>query len=88
MRKSANIFRNKFRKKFYSTQELVEHEEFPIRSTNTITKLIESGELDGVNISTTQFKRYRIGRESIIKFLTKRFSKPMKEAPLTTNKKS
>lgn len=64
-----------FDKEFYTTKELVEHPNFPIRSTITVTKLIENGELEAFNVSTNKnFKRYRISRASVIGFLTSRMS--------------
>ena len=61
---------NKIKKDFYTTQELVDAEWFPVRSTLTVKKLIEQGLLDAVNISTSSnFKRYRISKESAEKFI-------------------
>ena len=57
-------------KTFYSTLELVGQSWFPIKSTLTLKKLIESGELKAIDISTSKrFKRYRIFRDSVEKFL-------------------
>lgn len=59
-------------KDFYTTQELVNESWFPVRSTLTIKKLIESGRLEAVNISTSaRFKRYRISKKSVDKFMKK-----------------
>ena len=57
-------------KDFYTTQELVDEPWFPVRSTLTVKKLIESGKLEAVNISTsTRFKRYRISKQSVLRFM-------------------
>lgn len=57
-------------KTFYSTLELVGQSWFPIKSTLTLKKLIESGELKAINISTSKrFKRYRIFKDSVERFL-------------------
>jgi len=61
---------NKKKKDFYTTQELVDAEWFPIRSTLTVKKLIENGTLKAVDISTSKnFKRYRISKESAKQFI-------------------
>ncbi len=61
---------NKIKKDFYTTQELVDAEWFPVRSTLTVKKLIENGMLKAVDISTSKnFKRYRISKESAEKFV-------------------
>lgn len=57
-------------KDFYTTQELVDEAWFPVRSTLTVKKLIESGNLEAVNISTSaRFKRYRISKQSVLDFM-------------------
>lgn len=57
-------------KDFYTTQELVDEKWFPVRSTLTVKKLIESGNLEAVNISTSaRFKRYRISKQSVLDFM-------------------
>jgi len=57
-------------KGFYTTQELVDEPWFPVRSTLTVKKLIESGRLEALNISTSaRFKRYRITKQSVIDFM-------------------
>lgn len=57
-------------KDFYTTQELVREEWFPIRSTLTVKKLIETGRLEAVNVSTSpRFKRYRISKKSVLNFM-------------------
>lgn len=59
-------------KDFYTTQELVQEPWFPIRSTLTVKKLIETGRLEAVNISTSpRFKRYRISKDSVTAFMDK-----------------
>jgi len=61
---------NKIKKDFYTTQELVDAEWFPVRSTLTVKKLIENGKLEAVDISTSKnFKRYRVSKESAKKFI-------------------
>lgn len=62
-------------KNFYTTQELVDEEWFPVRSTLTVKKLIESNKLDATDISTSpRFKRYRIYRDSVIRFMEEQSS--------------
>jgi len=57
-------------KSFYTTEELVRQSWFPVKSPITLKKLIERGIIKAVNISTNpKYKRYRIKKESIIKFL-------------------
>lgn len=64
------IDKNKVTKDFYTTQELVDEPWFPVRSPLTVKKLIESGRLRAVDISTNpKFKRYRIEKQSVIEFL-------------------
>jgi len=64
------IDKNKVTKDFYTTQELVDEPWFPIRSTMTVKKLIESGKLQAIDISSNpRFKRYRITKQSVIEFL-------------------
>lgn len=58
-------------KDFYTTQELVQEPWFPIRSTMTVKKLIIQGKLEAYNISTSpRFKRYRISKKSVEKFMS------------------
>lgn len=58
------------KKDFYTTQELVDESWFPVRSTLTVKKLIESGKLEAVDISTSsRFKRYRITKQSVLDFM-------------------
>ncbi len=62
-------------KDFYTTQELVDEVWFPVKSTLTVKKLIESGKLEAVDISTSaRFKRYRIDKKSVIKFMEQQSS--------------
>lgn len=58
-------------KEFYSTQELIEESWFPVKSTITIHKLIQNGDLVGINIGTSNRVRYRIPKESAIEFIKK-----------------
>lgn len=63
------------KKDFYSTQELIDQSWFPIKSTLTLKKLIEQGEIDAVNVSTNpDIKRYRISRKSAEDFVERRKS--------------
>ena len=62
----------KVEKDFYTTQELVDKPWFPIKSTITVKKFIESGELDAIDISTGDFKRYRIKKQSALDFVERR----------------
>jgi len=62
-------------KDFYTTQELVDEPWFPVHSTVTIKKLVESGELKAIDISTGEFKRYRITKQSALDFVERRKSK-------------
>ena len=57
------------KKDYYTTQELVDEPWFPIKSTITVKKLIESGKLEAVDISTGEFKRYRIKKQSALDFV-------------------
>ena len=62
-------------KDFFTTQELIEQPWFPIKSTLTLKKLIEQGEIDAVDISTSDnFKRYRISQQSALDFVERRKS--------------
>ena len=57
-------------KDYYTTQELVDEPWFPVRSTLTVKKLIESGKLEATDISTSaRFKRYRISKKSVLGFM-------------------
>lgn len=59
-------------KDFYTTQELVKEPWFPIKSTLTVKKLIESKKIEAVDISTSpRFKRYRISKKSVLVFMEK-----------------
>lgn len=63
----------KIDKDFYTTSELIEQSWFPIKSTITIKKFIEQGELDAVNVSTNpDIKRYRISKKSAQAFIERR----------------
>jgi hypothetical protein len=65
----------KSKKDYYTTQELSQAEWFPIKSGITIKKLIESGALEAVDISTSaDRKRYRVSRESAESFVERRKS--------------
>ena len=57
------------KKDYYTTQELVDEPWFPIKSTITVKKLIESGKLEAIDISTGEFKRYRIKKQSALDFV-------------------
>ena len=64
------IDESNIKKDFYTTQELVDEKWFPVKSTLTVKKLIESGKLEAVNISTSaRFKRYRISKRSVLSFM-------------------
>lgn len=63
-------------KDFFTTQELVKQPWFPVKSVLTVKKLIEQGEIDAVDISTSEnFKRYRISQQSALDFVERRNSK-------------
>ncbi len=63
------------KKDYLSTSELIKESWFPIKSSITLKKLIEQGELEAVDVSTSpEFKRYRISRESALKFVKRRTS--------------
>lgn len=64
------------KKDYFTTQELSQAEWFPIKSGITIKKLIESGELEAIDISTSpDRRRYRISRQSAESFVESRKSK-------------
>lgn len=64
------VDKSKITEEYYSTQELADASWFPVRSTLTIQKLVEAGRLSAINISTNpKRRRYRVKRDSIIKFL-------------------
>ncbi len=64
------------KKDYFTSQELSQAEWFPIKSGLTIKKLIESGELDAVDVSTTaDRRRYRVSRKSAEDFVERRKSK-------------
>ncbi len=78
----------KVEKDYYSTLELVAQSWFPVRSTITLKKLIENGELRAVNISTTKkCKRYRIDNDSVQEFMYGRYDKKIKREKVKSNKK-
>lgn len=57
-------------KDYYTTMELVAEPWFPVRSTVTLKKLIESGKLEAYDVSTSEnFKRYKILKESVDNFM-------------------
>ena len=60
-------------KKYYSVQELVAEDWFPIKSVITLKKLIiKNKKINAVDISTNKkMKQYKISKEEIIKFLGK-----------------
>ena len=63
-------------KDYYTTFELIDEPWFPIRSTNTIKRLIKSGKLKAYDVSTSpKFKRYKILKKSAIDFVNKLKSK-------------
>ena len=75
-------------KDYFTTKELVEQPWFPIKSSITIKKLVETGALEGINVSTNpKFKRYRIPKESIINFLVSRNQKLGKKRSKKRTKK-
>lgn len=75
-------------KDYYSTQELVAEPWFPIRSTLTVKKLIESGKLEAINISTgSRFKRYRISKKSVLEFMESEKGIVTKEKKIVKKKK-
>lgn len=60
-------------KDYFSTTELLKEPWFPVKSAITLKKLIEQGELEAVNVSTSpEFKRYRISKESALNFVKRR----------------
>lgn len=60
------------KKDFYTTQELVKESWFPVRSTLTVLKLIKTGKLEAVDISTsTKLRRFRIPKESALTFIAR-----------------
>ena len=58
--------------------ELIKHPDWPIKSSITVKKMIEAGELNAVNVSRSEKKtksgkthvRYRIYKESVAEFLS------------------
>ncbi len=65
----------KSKKDYYTTQELSQAEWFPIKSGITIKKLVESGALEAVDVSTSPYrKRYRISCKSAENFVEQRKS--------------
>lgn len=84
------ISENVVTKDFYTTQELVNESWFPVRSTLTIKKLIETGRLEAVNVSTSpRFKRYRISKQSVLNFVKEQntFSRPVEKVEKKVSKK-
>lgn len=64
------------KKDYYTTQELVKEPWFPVKSGITIKKLIEQGELEAVDVSTSpDRKRYRVSCKSAEAFVERRKSK-------------
>lgn len=60
-------------KDFFTTSELAEQPWFPIKSTITMKKLIEQGELEAIDVSTNpDMKRYRISKQSAQEFIERR----------------
>jgi len=63
------------KKDYYTTQELIKEPWFPVKSGITIKKLIEQGELEAVNVSTSpDRKRYRVSCKSAEAFVGRRKS--------------
>ncbi|PIZ78878.1 MAG: hypothetical protein COY01_02880 [Candidatus Pacebacteria bacterium CG_4_10_14_0_2_um_filter_40_20] len=63
------------KKDYYTSQELIKEPWFPVKSGITIKKLIEQGELEAVNVSTSpDRKRYRVSRKSAEDFVQRRKS--------------
>ena len=84
------MIKEKVENDFYTTQELVDAKWFPVRSTLTIKKLIESRKLEAVDISTSiNFKRYRISKKSVEDFMENQnvISTPKKTIKKTIKKK-
>jgi len=63
------------KKDYYTSQELIKEPWFPVKSGITIKKLIEQGELEAVNVSTSpDRKRYRVSHKSAEDFVQRRKS--------------
>lgn len=61
---------------FYSLQALVEQPWFVVKSTITLKKLIENGEIEAVDVSTNpSYKRYKISRKAAEDFMERRKNK-------------
>lgn len=64
------------KKDYFTSQELIKEPWFPVKSSLTVKKLIEQGELDAVDVSTSpDRKRYRVTRKSAEEFVERRKSK-------------
>lgn len=79
--------KEKITKDYYSTLELVAQSWFPVRSTITLKKLIENGELEAVDISTTKCVRYRISDDSARKFMSRKYNKQVKKEIIKKKKR-
>lgn len=82
-------------KNFFTMEELVKHPDWPIKSSITVKKMIETGKLKAVDVSCSEKKtksgkkyvRYRIYKESVAEFLSsklgerhaRRFKKKLKK---------
>lgn len=63
------------KKDYFTLQELIKEPWFPVKSGITIKKLIEQGELEAVNVSTSSDrKRYRVSCKSAEAFVERRKS--------------
>ena len=60
-------------KEFYSPNELAKQKWFPIKSPITIYKLIASGEISAMNVSSTGKEKYMIPKKAVGHYLTMKF---------------
>jgi hypothetical protein len=66
-------------KKYYTPPELAKQDWFPYKSTLTIYKLIESGELDAICIDKSKRTSFKIPKYAVDFYLWKRFGSSLSE---------
>ena len=60
-------------KEYFSTLELLAQPWFPIKSHLTLRKLIESGEVEAIDVSTNpKYRRYRIRKLSVDEYMARK----------------
>lgn len=72
-------------KNYFSAPQLVKQPWFPIKTTITLRKLIDSGELKAVNVSTNpKLVRYHIHKKEVVKYMMKKFRKSLSKREIVS----